>query len=162
MKIRALLAAAIFLGALSAAGPAAGEWRNSVRQEFVAEENRKHPRRGGLVLRLPVDAPHGADLCFAYSHWRQDQAGRGAVQVTARVTRQNGPSGPLELIAEASFGKVQVSDSTAGDCRHVGLLEAGDVATFRFKFIRLPRLRVSLDNELEATFQYSASVNSRE
>lgn len=161
MRVRSPLAVAC-LAALWFCAPAAGEWMNSVRQDFVAEQNRPHPRKRSLILRVPVDAPHGAELCWTYANGRNDQADKGALKIRAQVTRQESPSGPIRRVDRINFGKVRVRSNGAGDCGGVVPLRAGDIAVFSFRFLGVPRLRVDSENELEAMFQFSGSVNFRE
>lgn len=139
---------------------AATEWQANTVHDFVADENQRHPRSKTLVLVQPVDAPFGADACFTYANWRADKPNRGKVKVEIQVTRQSSPSGPVELIREERFGTERVRGNTASGCVHVGLIQAGDTATFGFKFKGAPALRPARDDA--GKFQFSGTLESRD
>lgn len=155
---------ATFLGLafLLLAAPSAAEWRNRLTQSYVADESGSHPRKRSLVMRLPVDAPNGGEICWSYANWRVDRPDQGSLKVRLRITRQASPTGPIARIDRVNFGKVAVSDNNAFDCAPIGPWVEGDVARFSFRFIGLPRLRVNPRNELEARIQFSGSLRSPE
>ncbi len=126
--------AMIFVLAALAAPAAHADWIHTTDSYFEAETNNQpHPTSVVRRILTPTDVEEGVSVCVIYEN---SMAQRSRGKVRTRITIERGGA-----ILETLVINGRVRRNSFDRCKLTEALLAGDLVTFEFSFVNMPRMQ---------------------